>query len=80
MFTVRFGSREGDDEIPFRTDEEGHYCIRWAEEDFATVHSLTGEEIFTQEGDTYLGPWRDLNGRDPRTPARTRKRPGSTGC
>jgi hypothetical protein len=65
VFTVEFGSREGDDEVPFQTDENGRYCIRWAEEDFATVNSPTGEAIHTQEGDDYLGSWRDLNGLDP---------------
>jgi hypothetical protein len=65
VFTVGFGSRVGDDEVPFRTDEDGRYCIRWAQEDFATVNSPTGEVINNQEGDNSLGPWRDLNGLGP---------------
>ncbi|MDQ2631156.1 MAG: hypothetical protein M3Y75_09330 [Actinomycetota bacterium] len=65
VFTVGFGSREGDEEVPFRTDEDGHYCIRWAEEDYATVRGPNSESISTPEGGNSLTSWRDLNGRDP---------------
>ena len=65
VFAVEFGSRAGEEYVPFRTDEDGHYCIRWAEEDFATVRSVTGESISTPEGNSYLGSWRDLDGSDP---------------
>ncbi len=64
VFMVEFGSRSSGDLVPLFTDENGHYCLRWAEEDVATVRSLTGSAISTSQGSS-LGSWRDLNGSDP---------------
>ena len=64
-FTVEFGSRAGEDDVPFRTDEEGRYCIHWADEETASVRGPDGVLLSNELGYTSLDGWRDLGGRDP---------------
>jgi hypothetical protein len=58
-FEVRFGSREQEPKVSFQTDENGSYCIVWAEDSYASATTPGGESL------SGLGSWRDLGDRDP---------------
>lgn len=72
-FEVAFESRRNLPRVSFRTDERGHYCVRWASEAVVPYASTPGGEMLSNQAADVpgepsaegLGDWRDLEGREP---------------
>jgi hypothetical protein len=68
-FEVAFTSRRDRPKVSFRTDERGHFCVRWASESIVPYASTPDGESLTSRDDgsvvNGLSGWRDLEGREP---------------
>jgi hypothetical protein len=65
-FELAFATRDDRPHVPFETDAEGRYCVVWANERvYPSASTPSGEELLGNRGSSSLGPWEELNGRDP---------------